>query len=201
MKKESRFEARYINGDLPWDVKRADSSLTILIENKTIPRGRVLEIGCGTGDNSIWLAQQKFEVTACDVSVTAIKLAKEKAQKNKVDCNFMVADFLNESISGGLFDFVFDRGCFHSFRKKKERLKIARNVSSHLNENGLWLSLMGSADAPPREIGPPMLSAKNIVDAVEKYFEVISLTKSHFETDQPNPAPNWVCLMKKRRKD
>ena len=201
MKKESRFEARYINGDLPWDVKRADSSLTILVENKTIPRGRVLEIGCGTGENSIWLAKQKFEVTACDISATAIKLAQEKAQKNKVECDFIVADFLIELISGGHFDFVFDRGCFHSFRKSKERLKIAKNVSSHLNENGFWLSLMGSADAPPREIGPPMLSAKNIVVAVEKYFEIISLTKSHFETDQPDPAPNWVCLMKKRKKD
>jgi hypothetical protein len=43
-----------------------------------------------------------------------------------------------------------------------------------------------------------MLSAGNITDAVEKYFEILSLTAGHFETDQPNPAPNWVCLMKKR---
>ncbi len=198
MRKKSRFETRYITGDLPWDVKRADSSLTNLVEDKTIPKGKVLEIGCGTGDNSIWLAQQNFEVTACDVSATAIKLATEKARNNNVDCRFIVADFLHDSISEGPFDFVFDRGCFHSFRTNKKRLKIARNVASHLNANGLWLSLIGSADAPPREIGPPMHSARNIADTVEKYFEIISLTKSHFETDQANPAPNWVCLMKKR---
>ena len=201
MRKKTRFETRYITGDLPWDVKRADSSLTSLVEDKTIPKGRVLEIGCGTGDNSIWLAQQNFEVTACDVSSTAIKLAAEKAISKHVDCKFVVANFLNDSISGGPFDFVFDRGCFHSFRTKRKRLKIARNVASHLKESGLWLSLIGSADSPPREVGPPMLSAGNITDAVEKYFEILSLTASHFETDQPNPAPNWVCLMKKRRKD
>ena len=198
MRKKSRFETRYIKGDLPWDVKRADSSLTNLVEDNTIPKGSVLEIGCGTGDNSIWLAHQNFEVTACDVSSTAIKLAIEKASNNNVDCKFIVADFLNDSISGSPFDFVFDRGCFHSFRTKGKRLKIAKNVSSHLNKNGMWLSLIGSADTPPREVGPPMLSARNIVDSVEKYFEILSLTASYFETDQPNPAPNWVCLMKKR---
>ena len=198
MNTENRFEHRYINGELPWDVKRPDSNLTTLIKNKIIPKGKALEIGCGTGDNAIWLAQQKFTVTACDTSKTAIKLAQEKALEKKTNCTFIEADFLTDTVPGKLFNFVFDRGCFHSFSSKKERKKIAKNVFYHLDENGFWLSLIGSADSPPRETGPPAFTAKNIIDAVEKYFEVISLSKSHFETDQSNPVPIWVCLMKKR---
>jgi hypothetical protein len=63
----------------------------------------------------------------------------------------------------------------------------------------LWLSLIGSADEQRLSEGPPKRTARDIVSAVEPYFEILSLVSSHFEAHLPDPPGAWVCLMRKRR--
>jgi 2-polyprenyl-3-methyl-5-hydroxy-6-metoxy-1,4-benzoquinol methylase len=195
----NRFEERYKAGDTPWDHGMVDVNLTDLVMHGVISNCKTLEVGCGTGDNAIWLAKQHFTVTGCDISQTAIEKAKEKASGSNVNCSFLVADFLNNPISGSPFGFVFDRGCLHSVETEDERRQFANNVFSHLEEGGLWLTMAGNADEQQvREIGPPKLTAGELAAAVEQYFEIISLTASHFGSDQSDPPKAWVCLMRKR---
>ncbi len=59
---ENRFENRYVSGDLPWNINRPDYNLINVITTEKIAPGKAIDIGCGTGDNAIWLASQKFEV-------------------------------------------------------------------------------------------------------------------------------------------
>ena len=75
---EERYRQRYKSGDTPWDVGRPDFNLIEVVTNKPIQICKVLEIGCGTGDNSIWLAQNRFQVIGTDTSDIAIEKAKEK---------------------------------------------------------------------------------------------------------------------------
>jgi len=170
-----------------------------MVIQRLIPKCKVLDIGCGTGDNAIWLAQQHFVVTGCDISQTAIDKAKEKASTSNVNCSFIVADFLNNRIPGSPFGFVFDRGCLHSVDTDEERRRFAENVASHLEEGGFWLTLAGNADEQVREIGPPQLTARELVAAVEPYCEIISLTASHFGSNQSDRPKAWVCLMRRRQ--
>ncbi|MBU4053185.1 MAG: class I SAM-dependent methyltransferase, partial [Proteobacteria bacterium] len=93
-----------------------------------------------------------------------------------------------------------DRGCFHSFNAEEERRRFAGNVADHLEEGGLWLSLIGSSDEPRKGPGPPQRSARDIVLAVESYFEILFLTSGHFGSNRPNPPRAWKCLMRKRQK-
>ncbi len=79
-----------------------------------------------------------FEVTGTDTSDIALEKAKEKASKAKVECYFMLADFLNNKIEGAPLGFAFDRGCFHSFSSENDRKRFAQNVAAHLEEAGLW---------------------------------------------------------------
>jgi SAM-dependent methyltransferase len=167
MSDKERWEERYRTGDTPWDIGRPDFNLIDMVTKRPIPGCKALEIGCGAGSNAVWLAQQDFEVTATDVSELAIQKAGERASDAGVDCTFLVADFLNDKVSGAPFGFVFDRGCFHSFDSDEERKQLAENVGWHLEKDGLWLSLIGSTDGPPREVGPPQRSARDIVIAVE----------------------------------
>ncbi len=199
MDEETRFEKRYLDKDLPWDVKRRDFNLANLVEDGTITPCKVLEVGCGTGDNAIYLAKKSFQVTACDASKTAISMAREKAQKKGVNIMFHKLDFLKEEVPGAPFDFIFDRGCFHSFDLKEERSLYANNAALLLQNDGLWLSLIGSADDVMRTTGPPKHSAQDIVEAVEPFFEIRFLKASHFDSDQVPPARIWVCLMQKRK--
>ena len=93
---ETDFEERYRTGDTPWDHGMPDTNLLDLVTRRPIPTCKALDIGCGTGDNAIWLAQQHFAVTGCDLSHTAIGKATGKASTSNVDCSFVVADFLKD---------------------------------------------------------------------------------------------------------
>ncbi len=196
---EEDYRARYQSGDFPWDVGRVDFNLIDVVTQKPIPSCKALDIGCGTGDNSIWLARNGFEVTGTDSSEIALAKAEEKASKACVRCVFRRIDFLKNAVEGAPFDFVFDRGCFHSFSSEKDRRRFAQNVAAHLSEAGLWLTLVGNADEPRRGPGPPQRTAGEIVSAVEAYFEILSLQSSIFESNRPNPPRAWRCLMQKRQ--
>lgn len=195
---KDRFIKHYEEGYMPWSHPKPDFNLVEIIKQFEITPCKTLEIGCGTGTDAIWLAQNNFDVLAIDVSPVAIELAMENMNALSVHCQFNVADFLNDDIKNTPFHFAFDRGYFHSFNSDKKRRKIAKKIANNLDDGGLWLSLIGSMDSPPRETGPPMRSAKNLVDAVEPYFEILNLTTSVFGNEQENPPKNWVCLMKKR---
>jgi SAM-dependent methyltransferase len=198
MSAEERFQKRYKSGDTPWDIGKPDFNLIETVTTRAIGPCKALDIGCGTGDNSIWLAQNNFQVVGVDISEMAIQRATEKAAQAHVACTFKVIDFLTSNITGAPFGFVFDRGCFHTVNSDAERLGFAENVAAHLTKDGLWLSLVGSADEQRQAPGPPRRTARNIVNAVEPRFEILSLIASHFGSNRPDPPKAWACLMRKR---
>lgn len=195
---EDRYRERYKSGDTPWDIGRPDFNLVEIVTQKPILSCKALDIGCGTGDNAIWLARNRFQVTGTDTSDIAIEKAKDKASEADVDCDFICVDFLENKIEGAPFGFIFDRGCFHSFGSDNDRRKFAQNVAGHLEERGLWLSLVGNADEQRQGPGPPQRTAGEVILAVEPYFEILSLLSSHFGSNRPNPPRAWRCLMQKR---
>ncbi len=200
MSKKEMFDERYKSGNTPWELERPDSNLIEIIKKENILPCKTLEIGCGTGSNAIWLAQNKFEVTGIDFSSLAIEKAKAKSQKQGVEVQFLVKDFFEPPKGEIDFEFIFDRGCFHSFEDKEDRLTFAENVSRHLKEGGQWYSIIGNADDGPRDEGPPMRSALDIVTAVEPFFEILFLVSGRFDSSREKPARCWKSLMRKREK-
>jgi|SRR5271157_625785 len=200
--KQKQYKEQYKAKTTPWDVGRVDFNLIDIVNKQRIEKSKALDVGCGSGHNSIWLAQHGFLVTGVDVSEVALQQAKENASQNNVNCTFLSLDFFEENVPGLPFNFIFDRGCFHSYDSDDERNKFAEKVAYHLDEAGLWFALIGSTDEPPRGpgplAGPPRRSARDIVVAVEPIFEILSLTASHFESNRQNPPRAWACLMKKR---
>jgi SAM-dependent methyltransferase len=171
MTTEDRFKGRYETHDTPWDIGQPDFNLIYAVINTPIKPCNAVDIGCGTGDNAIWLAQQGFQVLGIDTSEIAIERAKEKASKANAKCIFLVSNILKSQIEGAPFGFVFDRGLFHVFESDEQR------------------------NTP----GPPQRRARDIVNAVEPYFEILSLVSGHFGSNRPDPPRAWVCLMRKRR--
>jgi SAM-dependent methyltransferase len=195
----NRFEERYKTGDLPWDIKRPDSNLLNTINNFKIKPGKGLDIGCGTGDNVIWLSRQGFKMTGIDLSKTAIEQAKLKAKNENIKVSFYTLDFLNETVPGNPYSFIFDRGCFHTFDTDEERSTYARNVHQLLDENGMWLTLAGNYDDGRLDIGPPKRKAIQIIQAVEPSFNILSLVSGRFDSNDAVPSKIWICLMQKRQ--
>jgi SAM-dependent methyltransferase len=199
MSADNRFENRYKNGDLPWNIKRADFNLINVVTNEPIPIGKAIDIGCGTGDNAVWLANQGFNVTGIDYSQNAVEMAKAKAdEKGAQNTRFFFLDILNDKIPRGPYSFVFDRGCFHSFDSPEEQKKYAKRAADLLMNGGLWLSLVGSYDDGRFDQGPPKRTVKDIATAVEPYFEIQYIKTGRFDSNDAVPSKIWICLMKKR---
>jgi methyl halide transferase len=196
---EDRFRERYKEGSTPWDIGKADFTLVQAVTTMPIAPCKALDIGCGTGDNAIWLSQHTFTVVGVDTSEIAIEKAREKAAQANVTCSFAVRNILKDHVDGAPFGFVFDRGCFHTLTSGKERRTFAEQVNGHLGEGSLWLSLVGNADEQRLGPGPPQRSARDVVNAVEPYFEILSLVSGNFGSNRPDPPRAWVCLMRKRQ--
>ncbi len=194
---KQQWERRYESGELPWDRPTPARHLAWAVRAFEIAPGKALDIGCGTGTNVIWLAQQGFEAAGVDISEGAVERARAKAAEAAVECTLAAVDFLQGPVAGGPFAFAFDRGCFHSFDAADDRAAFARAVAGLLAPTGLWLSVIGSTDAPPREMGPPQFSAGDIAAAVEEPFEILRLEATRF-TGGRDEHPAWRCVMRKR---
>jgi cyclopropane fatty-acyl-phospholipid synthase-like methyltransferase len=192
------FHDRYQQDETPWEIHRVDHNLVQFIRNSGLAPCTVLDAGCGTGSNSIWLAQQGFTVSGWDFVEQAVNRAREKGAAAGTSCAFARVDFLEMTPVDGVFDFIFDRGLFHCFKSSNQLHEIARVMAALLPENGTWLSLIGNADEIRQEQGPPQLSAQQITAVVEPLFIIESITASFFDSDQQPPAKNWVCHMRKR---
>jgi len=157
--------------------------------------GPALEIGAGTGTNAIWLAERGFDVIGVDVSPLAVERANAKMAGRALGCRFAVLDFLAAPPLDGPFQFVFDRGCFHVFDEPDERQRFAAHVAAALAPEGLWLSLIGSTEGPPREVGPPRRSASEVTLAIEPALEIVELRTAEFSGSN---AKAWFCLSRQR---
>ncbi len=194
----ARWDQRYIEGELPWDSGIPDEHLCRVVEQYGIKRGNALEIGCGTGTNTIWLARHGFEMTGMDISPNAIRLAETKVAAAGVTCRLWVGDFLADPVPGGPFGFVYDRGVLHVFDSAEERARFASRVADLLVPEGMWHSLIGSTDGPPRDTGPPRRSAREIAAAVEPRFEILELRSTTFDNDRHSHARAWVLVARRR---
>ena len=187
----------YASGELPWDTGEADPLLVAFVEAGGVLPGRALEVGAGTGTNSIWLAERGFDVLGVDVAPLAVEKARTKLADRTLRCRFESLDFLAGAPAGGPFDFAFDRGCFHVFDAPEERARFAARMAAALAPGGVWLSLIGSTEGPPRDMGPPRRSARDVTLAIEPELEIVELRSSQFRT-QPDPAKAWFCLSRRR---
>jgi len=185
----------YASGELPWDTGHPEPLLVAFVTSSGIAPGRTLEIGAGTGTNSIWLAERGFDVLGVDVSSLAVERAREKMQGRDLRCRFATSDFLAAPPSDGPFQFIFDRGCFHVFDEPGERARFAAHVAAALAPGGSWLSLIGSTEGPPREVGPPRRSACEVALAIEPALEIVELRSTEFKGIGEKA---WFCLSRHR---
>jgi SAM-dependent methyltransferase len=185
----------YASGQLPWDTGHPEPLLVEFVTSGAVMPAPTLEIGAGTGTNAIWMAERGFDVFGVDVSPLAVERAQAKMEGRTLSCRFAAWDILAAPPSGGPFQFVFDRGCFHVFDETGERQRFAAQVAGALAPGGLWLSLIGSTEGPSREVGPPRRSAREITLAIEPALEIVELRSAEFAG---HGAKAWFCLSRQR---
>jgi len=134
--------------EIPWNRETPPEAFREIFDNERVKACSAVDLGCGLGHYALWLAQRGFTVTGIDVSETAIRLARQNAARQQVDCDFRCMDLskpLEDLIEK--FDFAFDWELLHHMNPEQRSIYV-RNVASLLNPSGRYLSLCFSEKDP-----------------------------------------------------
>jgi len=197
MTEQIEWNERYRDGNLPWDTGLPSSELQQVVSRQAIQPCRALEIGCGTGTNTVWLAQRGFEVTGIDLAPLAVQRAEQRAQAAGLKARFLVADVLQLPDLGPPFSFFFDRGCYHAVRRAAPD-QYAPAVARQLAAGARGLILAGNA-REPHDSGPPVVTEQQIRDELGLAFHILDLHEFRFD-EAPGIQERflgWSCLVEK----
>ncbi len=165
----------------PWDIGRPQAEFVNLARNGEI-RGRVLDAGCGTGENAILFSKFGTEVWGIDSAPLAIEKAKQKAQERAVSVRFLVEDALQLGRLKIRFDTITDCGLFHTF-PDDQRTLFTKSLRSALEKNGTYFMLCMSIKEPTDWGGPRRVSEEEIRRVFRSGWKINYIKESKIETN------------------
>jgi ubiquinone/menaquinone biosynthesis C-methylase UbiE len=159
--------------------------------------GAVLDAGCGTGENALHVASLGFQVLGVDVAETAVATAREKAQTRGLEAQFVVADALQLSRLGRVFETVLDCGLFHTFDGDERRGYVASVAS--VTERDATLHVLCFSDVGP-DTGPHPVSREELKAAFDHStgWRIAAIGPERTETRfHADGAPAWLATIKR----
>ena len=165
------FELLY-EGTPPWETGRPQPALLALAEAGAI-RGRVLDVGCGTGEHALLAASLGLEATGIDLVAAAIDRAREKAAQRGLEVRFLVGNVLDLADLGQQFDTVLDSGLFHVLQDDDRSMFVA-GLREVVRPGGRYFLLCFS-DRQPGVFGPRRVSQDEIRAAFAGGWRVDSI--------------------------
>ncbi len=113
MDREQVFRDHYQKNEVPWDDALPPPEVQALVP--TLAPGRALDLGCGYGRASIFMARRGWAVDAVDFVPQAIDVARQRAAAAGVAVNFHVSDVTDlHFLPSAGYDFAVDVGCAHN---------------------------------------------------------------------------------------
>ena len=173
------FNDAYL-GTPPWDIGRPQRELAGLADEGMI-RGRVLDVGCGTGENALYVAGKGMSVWGLDAAPRAIKKANGKAKSRELGVVFRVGDALHLERLGERFDTITDCGLFHVFTDRQRTL-YAKSLRSAMRKEGRYFMLCFSTKEPADWGGPRRVSEGEIRETFSQGWNVNFIREARFST-------------------
>jgi 2-polyprenyl-3-methyl-5-hydroxy-6-metoxy-1,4-benzoquinol methylase len=124
--------------ELGWELGKPRPILVEYLQDGLLPKGRALDVCCGAGTNTIYFAQNGYDVIGIDISRTAIEIAKKKATEAGASINFLNESFIELPFADGEFDLVWDMGCFHHV-EIQDRRKFIAGINRVLKPGGAYM--------------------------------------------------------------
>jgi cyclopropane fatty-acyl-phospholipid synthase-like methyltransferase len=183
------FDSAYL-GVPPWDIGKPQDEI-VRLEQEGKLRGSVLDCGCGTGENALYLASRGHEVWGIDASPNAIRKAEENAKDRGIAVKFLTTDALDLEGLGRIFDTVIDCGLFHVF-SDADRERYTSSLAS-VTAPGSKLVVLCFSDLQPGDSGPRRVSTAEIRQVFDKGWNVLDIREAILETNQKGePVKAWL---------
>jgi ubiquinone/menaquinone biosynthesis C-methylase UbiE len=159
------WEDAYESGEYEhWEFSYPSPELTTLVAANFFPKNAsALEIGSGGGNDAIFLSMSGLKVTAVDISLTALKIARKRGKKAHMAVNWLRGDVLLLPLMGESMDFISDRGLFHLI-EDCDREAYASEVFRVLKTGG-YAMIRGKSEESSYEQFNPITK-----EAIDKYF-------------------------------
>jgi len=188
------FESVY-HGEPPWDIGRPQEEYMRLEQAGEIV-GSVLDVGCGTGENALYLVEHGHEVWGIDFAPTAIQKAQEKAAQRHLTATFCVLNMLELHTLGRMFDTVIDSGLFHVL-SDEERLLFVDNLAAVIRRGGTYFMLCFS-EAEPGDYGPRRVTQAEIRASFQDGWHINYIRPAVMEGRlRPNGVQAWLSSISK----
>lgn len=150
--------------------------MDLIQSTKVGAAGKALDLCCGLGTNTIYLARSGFQTTGIDISETAVARARIKAREAGADIRFWVGSALEQPVEPDEFGFIFDMGCFHHM-KPPDRDSFIGAILRVLKDSGHYFTVCYSANNGPAW---NHFSDEQILDIFSPHFEPIEM--QHFSS-------------------
>lgn len=183
----------------PWDTK-APKENVVGWQDAGLIHGEVLDIGCGLGDNAVYLAQQGHSVTGLDISPTALITAERRANDAGVEVRFAVADATKLDGYADAFDTVIDSGMYHCLDDGAKRSYAAAVHRATRLGATLLLGAFSDANAQDRDWPRPMVSEQTLRETLgDAGWEITSVTSETIQLPhEGTDAALWLVQAQRR---
>jgi cyclopropane fatty-acyl-phospholipid synthase-like methyltransferase len=185
------FDTAY-EGTPPWDIGRPQAAVVRLAEAGDIV-GSVLDVGCGTGENAMFLAGRGHDVLGVDGAAEAVERARAKARERGLAVRFLVWDALRVHEIGRTFDTGIDVGLFHTL-SDDERPEYAESLRGALRPGGHCFLLCWS-ERNAWGFGPRRVTQMEIRGTFERGWTVGSIDGTTYESLHADPIHAWLAVL------
>ncbi len=175
MTPKKHMTERYAQGNVPWD--HDDPPPEVLDFVPTLSPGRALDMGCGYGRASIYLAQMGWQVDGVDFVEQALVEARRRAAQAGVAPQFYQGNVTDLHFLSGPYDFVLDVGCAHNL-DAAELHAYGNEVRRLLAPGGYYMlsARLGQKESPA-EHGPRGLEEATVRTLFSEGFELLKMTR------------------------
>lgn len=170
---QESWEESYRNQQAPW---RTDGDISDLLKSADVSGGKALDLGCGTGEIAIFLADRNFEVEAIDFSMEALRIAKERSEK-PLFVQWDLENLQSYPFRSEKYDLIIDNKVIAFIKDKERYLKsiaarlrgvfIVRCLLEHKKKPSIAVSRVELEDLLARHF---IIAKKNAFQKPDKIF-------------------------------
>jgi SAM-dependent methyltransferase len=192
------WDAIYANEEARWEIGRPQPAF-VRLAGQGLLAGRVLDVGCGTGEHTLLAAASGADALGVDISPRAIEQAQAKSAARRIPARFTLGDVLDLGWLSQTFTAIIDSGLFHNL-DNEQRGRYVRGLASVLDPGGLCY-LLCIRDGNPGDPPPYLITQDELRDSFREGWTFTGIEPDVFELLNPDYSTeltsSWLATIQR----